>query len=113
MRNFLEKEERELEGERNERERRETEKLGLEAPIFIFLTDMGSLECRGCARAWPSSKLFLTLFWEHAGAQGVALKHTSVLEHRELGSSMAPGFQNLVFLPPLIFNAPLAMVLHT
>ena len=48
MRNILEKEERELEGEvRGIREERESERLGLEAHVFVFLADMGTVKRRG------------------------------------------------------------------
>ena len=80
MRSLGERREREL--ERDEREK------GCKPPFFFF-ANLGTLERRGRARAWPGSRSFHSLTWERAGARRRALEHASTLERRELCSSMA------------------------
>ena len=109
VRNFGERK-REM---REKHERRERwERMGLKAPFYIFLADLGTLKHRRLPRAWLGFRFFLSLSWERAGARGRVLEHAFMLEPKEIRLSVAARLPELVFLPFLISKTPRAIILH-
>ena len=98
MRNFLGKEERELEGgKKGIREEREMRDWGQKPTFLIFLPTQACWSTEGCARVWHGSRSFLPLYWEHFRVQDVVLEHAFALERKELHLNVVLRFLNLVF----------------